>query len=587
MFFTMLHKLHNWLKARPKFIHLCWLFEYFGLPVPPYFIGGVKESIKQHSFVFSEKGNYSDPDDASHTWESIEANVARYRDDKLAIRFGVAAYSGWGQGNVDHRLYYNTTDSPTGATQVTTSSNVFRIVNDPEDVIVNNAAIDTRRCNSPSPSTVYGWLDGRYKDASNSNTVDLDDEDTELEWHVEVRSDAVLGQTYYFFVKWYDGSLHDYDTYSEVPELTVIGVYTKAITADAILKATSTKPITADGILKATFTKDITADAILEAGAETYYKYVTADAILKATSTKDITADAILQATFTKAITADAILKKVGTIAVTADAILKATFTKDITADALLQNTFTKAITADAILVYQFTKAITADAILQKTTLLSITADAILTGGIPLAKICVESINVMPLLQADTIARGLLETADVDVGPLLDATMQPAPALFTGNLYVPAWMLPASWYDPDSKWFNEDYIIDGSWESNGYITGTDDDHWLYLYLPTTIKCGRFRWKASIAVAITILIQVYDLDTAAWQTIYSGDDTDGAIVEETFTRRRFNQVRASIVDPVMGTFSLYGVEFERPFEIGLNNQNIQPLIGGDIGPHVCE
>jgi len=101
-----LDKLHNFNKRLKQWkpIHLCWLFEKYGLPVPPYFIGGTI-ALDQRNYILGDDDN-ADPDLC--TWDVENTpRTSQAKEVNFMVRLQVANDGGLNTNTIDWELYYN------------------------------------------------------------------------------------------------------------------------------------------------------------------------------------------------------------------------------------------------------------------------------------------------------------------------------------------------------------------------------------------------------------------------------------------------------------------------------------------------
>ena len=205
-----MHKrFHEWLLAW-KPIHLCWWFKRHNLPIPKYFIGGAAEQYQDH-YKWGDDDN-ADPDSCS--FDSLDTpRTGQAKLENIMLRIQVhdeAADSAAAVWN----LYYNTTNNPSTATKVTTSSAVVRLV---DGTPADGTATDDYDVVYDASGT-YTWSDGEYSESDDSDKMALlDGYYTDLQWCIEFQSDAGDSTDYWFFARRADSEL---DGHSQVPKIT-------------------------------------------------------------------------------------------------------------------------------------------------------------------------------------------------------------------------------------------------------------------------------------------------------------------------------------------------------------------------------
>jgi hypothetical protein len=205
--------------------------------------GGTPNLVQRHYKFGTDNGNI-DPDTQSFDSEnSNRINVKK--GTKFFVRVCIANDgTGDSTGN-NFELRYALSETADGATQITTSSSVFRIVNDPGENIPDNASCDlsTVLTNTGTFST-----QGHYVDASDESTkvrVDVS-ECVDMMFCIEVRDDASDDEEYWFSIYTDGGQLQAYDYF---PKITTSKRFTKTFTSDAYLKGVQTKTFTSDAFI--------------------------------------------------------------------------------------------------------------------------------------------------------------------------------------------------------------------------------------------------------------------------------------------------------------------------------------------------
>lgn len=143
----------------------------------------------------------SDPDSCTWRGSCGSSGYTYAKETPFQVRLTVSNTGNKTSGSITWSLYYNTTDDRTvvgGALQVTTSSNVIRIVS---GTPTDGAATDTQVCAGTGTRK-----DGEYNDANDTITnfeltgTDSTAQWSELQFCVQFQSDATADQTYYFFL---------------------------------------------------------------------------------------------------------------------------------------------------------------------------------------------------------------------------------------------------------------------------------------------------------------------------------------------------------------------------------------------------
>ena len=212
----MFRKIHNWLKACPKFIHLCWMFTWLGLSIPPYFIGGTGDIWEIGFRICTAPGDNSDPDDTgTHTWlaSGVDATGIE-KGQEIFLRFCMQEVSSADVNNGVYELRYDIGDTPATGTKVTTSTGVVRIVNDPEDAVADFAVTNESLIGGTGSQE-----NGQHIDASDqTGKIDIGaDNHAEIQFCVAFQADADDEEEYFFFL-WKDGA--PVDTYTATASVT-------------------------------------------------------------------------------------------------------------------------------------------------------------------------------------------------------------------------------------------------------------------------------------------------------------------------------------------------------------------------------
>lgn len=204
----------EWEKSKP--IHLCWWFEKHGWKIPKYFVGGTA-GLEQCGFRFcTGPGNNADPDDVkTHVWANENTDITNVsKETPFFVRLAIKEQNSNNSAEAVYTFYYNTVDDESTATQITTTSNVVRIVDDPEGAIADDT--DT---NDALITIALTREDGKYVDASNGTSkLDLtQNQYMEIQVCVQFQSDAGDSTDYYFYAYRAGSELL---TYSSVPKAT-------------------------------------------------------------------------------------------------------------------------------------------------------------------------------------------------------------------------------------------------------------------------------------------------------------------------------------------------------------------------------
>ena len=142
-------KLHERLKAAPKFIHLCWWFEKHNLPIPPYFVGTSDAAPQYEGCRLADASrNWLQNEDTSHTGHSVGTD--------FCISVTWAAQSGSKSNARELRLRWrNKTDSGSFADLGASGELTYSA----DTSLVNANALETGEhgCTAASATT---WVDG-------------------------------------------------------------------------------------------------------------------------------------------------------------------------------------------------------------------------------------------------------------------------------------------------------------------------------------------------------------------------------------------------------------------------------------------
>jgi len=233
-FFKKIKELHNRFKAW-KPIHLCWWFEKHGLPIPPYLIGGRTETSQLYYVIGRAARFANNPDDvywkggSSNTDCNLPWNMFG-RGMPFHIRIAVGETTG-NSVTFTPALFYNTTNDPSTAIQVTTdgSSNALRITTCDSHIYSysypdwDGYRVKELTCDVPDGFDTWGddFVDGHYIEESDLfPSITLTGQYTILHACIEFTDNAIEEQTYYFWIKQADGT--PLTAYNIVPQQTCL-----------------------------------------------------------------------------------------------------------------------------------------------------------------------------------------------------------------------------------------------------------------------------------------------------------------------------------------------------------------------------
>ena len=204
----------KWLKEW-KPIHLCWWFEKHGWKVPKYLIGGAAQHEQFGFRICTAPGDNADPDNVGdHTWAATNTDVNGIeKETPFFVRLGILNSVAGSADATWNFTYRATADDSSDTTALTTTSNVVRIVNDPENAITDGAVTDDNLIADAHSE------DGAYIDASDV-TAKLDLAQNawmEIQVCLQFQSDASHSTDYFFYAQRFGSEL---DTYDEVPKIT-------------------------------------------------------------------------------------------------------------------------------------------------------------------------------------------------------------------------------------------------------------------------------------------------------------------------------------------------------------------------------
>jgi len=243
--------LHSWLKSLPKFIHLCWWFDKHGLPVPPYFVGGMAVNNSE-SWIIGDNDN-ADPDLGAFDTEET-GRIDQPKSTNFALRFQISE-SGGGTYNQSWQLWGSATDDIGTATQIDTGATTAwaQII----DGTPTDATPTTANVISAGPGS---WLDGEYCESDSTGSISLVSQYTEIMFSVQFTASAGDETPYYFWIK--DGA-GDMDNYNEgsscnvTTEAATGNIYNEEVilTANATCESAAVKTSEASVILTADATQ--------------------------------------------------------------------------------------------------------------------------------------------------------------------------------------------------------------------------------------------------------------------------------------------------------------------------------------------
>ena len=215
----MFSKIHKFL-LEWKPIHLCWLFEKLGLPVPKYFIGGpAVPNIEQVHWKIGDNDN-ADPDGC--TFDALDTTrTGQAKSSPFMVRLQITN-DGDPALNSIFQLYYNDSDTTTGAVQVGAALDgnvkVDSVLGEPTDQAVTDVS-STVFDNTGS----FTWQNGRYDeiDAATEKLLLAENYYTDFQFCVQFTADAANETTYYFFM--YEGGVPIQGYNSSAKVTTAVG----------------------------------------------------------------------------------------------------------------------------------------------------------------------------------------------------------------------------------------------------------------------------------------------------------------------------------------------------------------------------
>lgn len=209
-----LSKIKRWFKYW-KPIHLCWLFEKYGIPIPKYLIG-TTITFDQRNFIMADDDPSSANDPDSCTFDTENADrTAQPKSTPFHIRFQIAQEGPSDAGNQNFSIWYDKDGTPSTATQVTTTSAEVQLTESVGGAaLADGDACDTRKCTAQAET----WQDGSYLETSDeTGKIDVDAGFyTEIQFCLQLLPAA--SGTYYFYC-YTEGAVFT-GTYDEVPEVT-------------------------------------------------------------------------------------------------------------------------------------------------------------------------------------------------------------------------------------------------------------------------------------------------------------------------------------------------------------------------------
>ena len=154
-----LRKLHERLKAAPKFIHLCWLFEKFNLPIPPYFIGTADAAPQYEGCRLADSTrSWLQNEDTNHTGHTVGTDFC------ISVTWG--SQSGNKSNSREVRLRWrNKTDAGSFADLGASGELTWSA----DTTLVNAAAFTTDEHGCVS-SGQTNWVDGEEREGANAFT---------------------------------------------------------------------------------------------------------------------------------------------------------------------------------------------------------------------------------------------------------------------------------------------------------------------------------------------------------------------------------------------------------------------------------
>lgn len=176
--------------------------------------------VEQTHFIIGADDPSVQNDPSSVTWGTEDAaSPSVISGSKFHLRLQVAEVNGGNFSNVQQAVYYNTTNDPSTAIQVTTdgSTNAVQIVSSTSgQSIADGTATTSNVCTAP----VGTWVNGSYIESSNLfAAITLKNQYTEQQVCLQFTANATVGQTYYFWIFLSDGA--QIDTYTAVPSITL------------------------------------------------------------------------------------------------------------------------------------------------------------------------------------------------------------------------------------------------------------------------------------------------------------------------------------------------------------------------------
>ena len=202
--------LRNW-----KPIHLCWWFRKHNLPIPPLFIGGPAVPVLNQVHWKIGDNDSADPDTCS--FDAIDTTrTGQAKTTPFMVRIQVTN-TGDAGGSQAWELYYNSSDTTTGAVQVGAALGANVLVDS-----VGGQPTDGANCDGSTVvydySGSYTWQNGEYDegDGATDKLALGADYYTDFQFSVQFTADAAYSTTYYFFLYFNGGVLDNYSSSAKV-----------------------------------------------------------------------------------------------------------------------------------------------------------------------------------------------------------------------------------------------------------------------------------------------------------------------------------------------------------------------------------
>jgi len=210
----MLNRFHNWL-LNWKPIHLCFVFEYFGWPVPKYFIGGGSGPyLIQDHWAIGDDDN-ADPDNCTFdTTDTTRTDQAK--EENFMIRIQVINDANDSTA-LQWQLYYNDSDDASTAVQVGTALDSDIQVDSSLGTPAEEAAVGDYDVVFDNTENLT-WMDGEYDeiDGGISKFMLEAGKYTDFQFCVQLTELAQDEQTYYFFIRYGGAELDSYQRSAKV-----------------------------------------------------------------------------------------------------------------------------------------------------------------------------------------------------------------------------------------------------------------------------------------------------------------------------------------------------------------------------------